>query len=55
MTDGWALKLGSKVTKDPKEVEKLLNIFATLNGRVDLKGEVKEYVDLRFANRIYYR
>ncbi len=52
---GWTLRLGHELLEHPEETEKYLNIFATLNGQVDLTGEVNEYVDLRFPNRIYYR
>lgn len=52
---GWTLKLGAEVLLDDQEVEKLLDIFATLSREVDIEREVKDYIDLRFSNRIYYR
>jgi len=55
MEQGWSLKLGHKVFEDENALEKYLNIFATLTREVDVVGEVKEYVDLRFPNRLYYR
>lgn len=53
--NGWSIKLGTKIFQDQTELERVQNIFATLNGKVDLSGEVKEYIDLRFPNRVYYR
>lgn len=52
---GWSIRFGHEVLEDPAMVKNYLNIFATLSGQVDLAGEVNEYVDLRFPNRIYYR
>jgi cell division septal protein FtsQ len=53
--NGWSIKLGAKIFDDPTELEKFLDIFATLNQEVDLAGEIKDYIDLRFPDRVYYR
>ncbi|MBI4122134.1 MAG: hypothetical protein HY461_02290 [Parcubacteria group bacterium] len=54
MQEGWSLKLGHALFEDQQEAAGLLNIFATLRQQLDIK-EVREYLDLRFANRVYYR
>jgi len=54
MQQGWSIRFGHEVLKDPKTVNKYLDIFATLNSTIEI-GEVREYVDLRFKNKIYYR
>lgn len=51
---GWSIKVGHDVFEDATNAEHVLNIFATLNGAVNLK-EVREYIDLRVPNRVYYR
>lgn len=52
---GWSIRFGYKILQHEQSPEELLNIFATLSGKLDIAGEVKEYIDLRFENRIYYR
>ena len=52
---GWTLKLGAEILETPELLQKYLNVFATLNREVDIEREVKDYIDLRFDNRIYYR
>ncbi len=51
---GWSIKVGHDVFEDATNADKILNIFATLSGAVDF-SEVREYVDLRIPNRVYYR
>lgn len=55
MQKGWSLKLGHEVLDSMEIMKKYLDIFATLNSEIDIEREVKEYIDLRFPNRVYYR
>lgn len=52
--EGWSIKVGHEVFTDATAAEHALNIFATLEQSIDLK-EVREYIDLRVPNRVYYR
>lgn len=52
---GWNLKLGSRIFSEPDLLETYLNVFATLSSQIDINGEVKDYIDLRFPNRVYYK
>lgn len=52
--DGWSIKVGHDVFTDATAAERALNIFATLEQSINLK-EVREYIDLRVPNRVYYR
>lgn len=54
-SNGWSLLLGTEPLRNPDSVNEYLNIFATLSDTLSIEGEVKEYVDLRFPNRVYYR
>ncbi len=51
---GWSIKIGHNVFDDATAAEQVLNIFATLEQNINL-GEVREYIDLRIPNRVYYR
>jgi cell division septal protein FtsQ len=53
--NGWSLLLGTEPLQNPDSVKSYLNVFATLNSQLSIEGEVKEYIDLRFPNRVYYR
>jgi len=55
MNEGWSLKLGNQIFDDTEAAQNFLNIFATLSGQIDIAQEVREYIDLRFDNRVYYR
>lgn len=55
MKQGWSLKAGHTILQNADEANRILNIFATLNQQINISGEVKEYIDLRFGNRVYYR
>jgi hypothetical protein len=54
MQEGWSLKLGHVLFENSQETNTMLNIFATLNQQINIE-EVREYIDLRFTNRVYYR
>lgn len=54
MQEGWSLKLGHVLFENSQETNELLNIFATLKHQINIE-EVREYIDLRFTNRVYYR
>jgi len=54
-TAGWSLLLGTEPLQNPGSVKNYLDIFATLNSQLAIEGEVKEYIDLRFPHRVYYR
>lgn len=55
MAQGWSLKAGHTVLENAADAQRILSIFATLNQQLNLEREVKEYIDLRFGNRVYYR
>ncbi len=55
MHEGWSLKLGHQPVEHLGSLEQPLKIFATLNNKISIKEEVREYIDLRFPNRVYYR
>ncbi len=55
MNNGWSLLLGADPLQNPDSIKSYLDIFATLNSQMSIEGEVKEYIDLRFPNRVYYR
>lgn len=55
MNAGWTLKLGDQALKDESDLKNQFKIFATLVRNINIEGEVKEYIDLRFPPRVYYR
>lgn len=51
---GWSIKVGNDVFIDALAADEVLAIFATLEQQLNLQ-EVREYIDLRIPNRVYYR
>jgi len=55
MEQGWTLKVGHQILNGEVDADSIIDIFTTIHEKVDINAEVKEYIDLRFPERVYYR